>query len=117
VLAYSKADITTFVAVMIFDSVATSFAGVALVSYMSSLTSLGYTATQYALLASSYTMLGKFLKGFSGQVIESLSAGSDLFHAYALFFIGCGLTGIPGVILFIVLARIVHNRKAAAPAA
>ncbi|MEI9885612.1 MAG: hypothetical protein WDN08_03780 [Rhizomicrobium sp.] len=115
VLAYSKTDIATFVAVMIFDSIATSFAGVALVSYMSSLTSLGYTATQYALLASSYTILGKFLKGFSGQIVESLSAGSDLFHAYAVFFIGCGLVGIPGVILFVVLARIVHNRKEAAP--
>ncbi|HEX4303607.1 MAG TPA: MFS transporter [Rhizomicrobium sp.] len=110
VLASTKADLPVFVAIMIFDSIATSFAGVALVSYMSSLTSLGYTATQYALLASSYTMLGKFLKGFSGQIVESLSAGSSLMHAYAVFFIGCGLTGIPGIALFIVLARILHNR-------
>jgi len=36
-----------------------SFAGVALVAYMSSLTSLGYTATQYALLSSAYTWPGK----------------------------------------------------------
>ncbi len=83
VLAYTKADLGAFIAVMISDSVATSFAGVALVSYMSSLTSLGYTATQYALLASSYTLIGKFLKGFSGQVIEWLSRGGDLMHAYA----------------------------------
>ncbi|MEJ1967936.1 MAG: MFS transporter [Rhizomicrobium sp.] len=67
VLAVTRTDLETFVAVMIFDSVATSFAGVALVSYMSSLTSLGYTATQYALLAASYTFLGKFLKGPVGQ--------------------------------------------------
>jgi PAT family beta-lactamase induction signal transducer AmpG len=101
---------------MISDSVATSFAGVALVSYMSSLTSLGYTATQYALLASSYTFLGKFLKGFSGQIIESLSRGGDLMHAYAVFFVGCGLIGIPGVLLFIILERI-HKRREAAQAA
>lgn len=116
VLASSKADLPVFVAVMIFDSIATSFAGVALVSYMSSLTSLGYTATQYALLASAYTVLGKFLKGFSGQIIDALSHGSNLMHAYAVFFVGCGLAGIPGVILFIVLARIVHNRREPAPA-
>jgi PAT family beta-lactamase induction signal transducer AmpG len=116
VLAYTKADLGAFIAVMISDSVATSFAGVALVSYMSSLTSLGYTATQYALLASSYTFLGKFLKGFSGQIIESLSRGGDLMHAYAVFFVGCGLIGIPGVILFVILARI-HSRRAAAKAA
>ena len=76
----------------------------ALVSYMSSLTSLGYTATQYALLASTYTFLGKFLKGFSGEIVDSLTqSGTELLHAYALFFIACGLVGIPGVILFAVL--------------
>jgi PAT family beta-lactamase induction signal transducer AmpG len=113
-LAYTTTDLASFIAVMIFDSIATSFAGVALVSYMSSLTSLGYTATQYALLASSYTMLGKFLKGFSGQVVEWLSQGGDLFHAYAVFFVGCGLVGIPGIVLFIVLARMHAGRDAMA---
>ena len=44
----------------------------ALVAYMSSLTSLGYTATQYALLTSTYALLGKILKGFSGRVVERL---------------------------------------------
>jgi PAT family beta-lactamase induction signal transducer AmpG len=117
VLATSKTDLPTFVAVMAFDSIATSFAGVALVSYMSSLTSLGYTATQYALLSASYVFLGKFLKGFSGQVIEWLSRGGDLMHAYAVFFIGCGLSGLPGIALFLVLSRIHARReKAAAPA-
>jgi PAT family beta-lactamase induction signal transducer AmpG len=36
------------------DNFAQAFAGVALVAYMSSLTGLGYTATQYALLSSTY---------------------------------------------------------------
>ncbi len=100
-------------AVMTFDSIATSFAGVALVSYMSSLTSLGYTATQYALLASTYTFLGKFLKGFSGKIIDSLSAGGDLMHAYATFSSPADWRGFPGiVILFIVLSRS-HRQKTA----
>ncbi|HEY0106025.1 MAG TPA: MFS transporter [Rhizomicrobium sp.] len=113
VLATTKTDLGVFIAVMIFDSVATSFAGVALVSYMSSLTSLGYTATQYALLASSYAFLGKFLKGFSGQIVEGLSRGSDLMHAYAVFFVGCGLVGIPGLALFVILSRL-HGARAPA---
>ncbi|MEI9891069.1 MAG: hypothetical protein WDN45_11315 [Caulobacteraceae bacterium] len=35
---------------------------------MSTLTSLGYTASQYALLSSVYSIAGKFLKGISGVV-------------------------------------------------
>ena len=61
-----------------------------LVAYMSSLTSLGYTATQYALLSSAYAWAGKFLKGFSGAIVESLSAHYGLMEAYAMFFIGAG---------------------------
>lgn len=110
VLSATKSDVGVFIAVMIFDSVATSFAGVALVSYMSSLTSLGYTATQYSLLAASYTILGKFLKGFSGEVVEWLGRGGDLMHAYAVFFIGCGLAGIPGLVLFLILSRMAAKR-------
>ena len=113
VLAYSKTDITIFTGIMALDSFSTSFAGVALVSYMSSLTSLGYTATQYALLTSTYTLLGKFMKGLSGSIVEWLTAGSDLMHAYAVFFVTCGLVGIPGLILFLILAG-VHRRRAAA---
>ena len=52
------------------DNFAGAFAGVALVTYMSSLTSRGYTATQYALLSSTYAYLGKFTKGFSGVMVE-----------------------------------------------
>ena len=102
-----------FGSIMAFDSFSTSFAGVALVSYMSSLTSLGYTATQYALLASAYVWLGKILKGFSGTIVESLSANVGLMKAYALFFMGAGAIGIPALILFALLIR-EHNRKMAA---
>jgi len=49
-LALAGHDLRVFTAVMAADSFGISFAGVALVTYMSSLTSLGYTATQYALL-------------------------------------------------------------------
>jgi PAT family beta-lactamase induction signal transducer AmpG len=111
-LAAPHPPFALFGSIMAFDSFATSFAGVALVSYMSSLTSLGYTATQYALLASAYVWLGKILKGFSGTVVENLSTSLGLMKAYAFFFMGAGAIGIPALILFALLIR-AHNRKAA----
>jgi PAT family beta-lactamase induction signal transducer AmpG len=100
---------------MVGDNFSLSFAGVALVAYMSSLTNLGYTATQYALLSSTYAWLGKILKGFSGAIVESLSHTHGLIHGYGIFFIACGLTGVPGVLLFAALGYW-HQRKQPAPA-
>ena len=74
-LAYLGPDLRVFGAVMLADNFGVGFAGVALVTYMSSLTSLGYTATQYALLSSAYTYVGKFAKGFSGVAVERLAVG------------------------------------------
>ena len=115
-LAFAGLSIRLFALVMVGDNFSLSFAGVALVTYMSSLTNLGYTATQYALLSSTYAWLGKILKGFSGAAVESLSATHGLIHAYGIFFIGCGLTGVPAVLLFAALDYW-HRRKQPAPAA
>ena len=104
-LAYTGPDLRAFSAVMFADNFGIGFAGVALVTYMSSLTSLGYTATQYALLSSAYTYLGKFAKGFSGILVEHLASGRTLLEAYALFFISAGLLGVPALILCVILAR------------
>jgi PAT family beta-lactamase induction signal transducer AmpG len=111
-LAYLGPDIRVFGAVMFADNFGIGFAGVALVTYMSSLTSLGYTATQYALLSSAYTYVGKFAKGFSGVMVERLASGRSLLDAYALFFIGAGLLGLPALILCIVLARAARQSEA-----
>jgi PAT family beta-lactamase induction signal transducer AmpG len=108
-LATGKVNAPLFAAVMAGDSFSISFAGVALVSYLSSLTSLGYTATQYALLSSAYTWVGKILKGFSGAFIDSLKAHEGLMVSYEIFFIGAGLVGIPAILLFMVLAA--YNPK------
>jgi PAT family beta-lactamase induction signal transducer AmpG len=115
-LAFAGLSIPLFAAVMAGDNFSMSFAGVALVTYMSSLTNLGYTATQYALLSSTYAWLGKILKGFSGTAVESLSASRGLIHAYGIFFIACGLTGVPAVLLFAALGYW-HKRKQPASAA
>jgi PAT family beta-lactamase induction signal transducer AmpG len=97
---------------MALDNFAIALAGVTLVAYMSSLTSLGYTATQYALLSSTYAWAGKLLKGFSGATVEAMAAQIGLMNAYAAFFIGCGLIGVPALVLFGLLARR-HGRQLA----
>jgi MFS transporter, PAT family, beta-lactamase induction signal transducer AmpG len=52
------------------DNISAGIAGTALIAYMSSLTSLGFTATQYALFSSLYALPGKFLAAISGRIVE-----------------------------------------------
>ena len=108
-LAVNGGSHELFTAVMIVDNVSTGFAGTALVGYMSSLTSIGYTATQYALLSSFYTLLGKTLKGLSGQTVEWLQQSHSLMDSYALFFLGTALVGIPAFLLCMLLVK--NNTK------
>jgi MFS transporter, PAT family, beta-lactamase induction signal transducer AmpG len=111
------ADTPTFAAVMTLDAFAQAFAGVALVTYMSSLTSLGYTATQYAMLSSTYAVLGKFTKGFSGVAVDALTPTHGLLGAYATAFVATGLTAIPPLLLILLLWRMQRvGSKSAAPA-
>ncbi|MGQ3046915.1 MAG: AmpG family muropeptide MFS transporter [Niveispirillum sp.] len=113
VMALSGPDISVFTAAIIVDNIATGFAGVALTAYMSSLTSLGYTATQYALLSSLYTVLGKVLKGFSGQIVLGLEPIAGQMGAYALFFAGTAAIGIPVVALCLFLDRAASRQRQA----
>jgi PAT family beta-lactamase induction signal transducer AmpG len=104
-LTYWNHQAATFAGVMVFDGFCMSFAGIALISYMSTLTSLGYTATQYALLTSALAWTGKFLKGFSGAWVQGLVTPTrDLVHAYALFHLYAAATGIPALLLVLWLA-------------
>jgi PAT family beta-lactamase induction signal transducer AmpG len=114
-LIFTGADLPAFMLVMGFDDFALGFAAISLVAYMSSLTSLGYVATQYALLSSAYALAGKFLKGFSGAIVEALSARFGLLNGYGVFFIGCAAIAIPSVLLFMLLQHRV-TRQAVNPA-
>ena len=114
-LAHTGPDLRVFGAVMFADNFGIGFAGVALVTYMSSLTSIGYTATQYALLSSAYTYVGKFAKGFSGVMVERLAVGRPLLEAYGLFFVGAGLLGVPALVLCVILLRAARESTPAAP--
>lgn len=113
-MAYVGPGKLEFAIAMAVDNLSSGFAGTALIAYMSSLTSIGYTATQYALLSSFYAMPGKALKGFSGVTVQYLAQGRTLLEGYALFFVGTALLAIPVLLLCLALAAM-QARKAAAP--
>jgi len=59
------------------DNIASGFAGTCLIAYMSSLTSSGYTATQYALFSSLYALPGKLIASQSGRIIEGAAKSAN----------------------------------------
>lgn len=93
------------------DNFSGGFAGCALMTYMSSLTSVGYTATQYALLSSFFAMPGKILKGLSGVAVETLQSHYDLLTSYAIFFAGTAMIGIPVVLLLKYCKSMLYTSK------
>jgi PAT family beta-lactamase induction signal transducer AmpG len=71
------------------DNVVSSFAGTCLIAYMSGLTSAGFTATQYALFSSLYSLPGKLVASQSGRIVEAAAraahAGGPLAPLTGLF--------------------------------
>jgi PAT family beta-lactamase induction signal transducer AmpG len=71
------------------DNIVSGFAGTCLIAYMSSLTRVGFTATQYALFSSLYSLPGKLLASQSGRVVEAAAhaarAGGPLAGLRQLF--------------------------------
>ena len=59
------------------DNVASGFSGTCLIAYMSSLTSGGFTATQYALFSSLYALPGKLIASQSGRIIEGAARSAN----------------------------------------
>jgi len=110
-VSFGDVHITAFATIMAFDAFAIGYSGVGLVAYMSTLTSLGYTATQYALLTSALTWSGKTLKGFSGVIVDHLQQGRTLLDAYALFYLLCGAIGLPAILLCLILPRPARTRS------
>lgn len=66
-----------FVAIGV-DNIAGGVSGTCLIAYMSSLTSAGFTATQYALFSSLYALPGKLIASQSGRIVESSAAAADV---------------------------------------
>jgi PAT family beta-lactamase induction signal transducer AmpG len=105
VMAVSGPDLGVFAGAIAVENFSEAFAGTALIAWMSSLTTFGYVATQYALLSSFYTILGKVLKGLSGVAVETLDRSLDLIAAYGVFFAATAAIGLPSVVIAIWAGR------------
>ncbi|MBL8372375.1 MAG: MFS transporter [Burkholderiaceae bacterium] len=94
-------DLLALIAVVSADNLASGIASAAFIAYLSSLTNVSYSATQYALFSSMMLLLPKFIAGFSGDYVNAFG--------YAHFFTATALLGLP-VLLLVALAA-----KAATP--
>jgi MFS transporter, PAT family, beta-lactamase induction signal transducer AmpG len=84
-VAMAGPDMPMLFAVIGVENITSGFAGVALIAYMSSLTSEGFTATQYAVFSSLYAVPGKLLASQSGAIIEGVARGSESGGLGAMF--------------------------------
>jgi PAT family beta-lactamase induction signal transducer AmpG len=73
------------------DNLASGIASAAFIAYLSSLTNIQYSATQYALLSSMMLLLPKFIAGFSGDFVNA--------YGYAAFFNATAWLGLPVLVL------------------
>ena len=76
-----------------FENFSSGIGGVAVVAYLSALTDLRFTASQYALLSAAASIIGRFLSGTTaGRLIEDMG--------YVNFYLLTTLVAFPGVVLF-----------------
>lgn len=94
-------DVSALIWVISADNLASGIASAAFIAYLSSLTNISYSATQYALLSSMMLLLPKFIAGFSGDFVDA--------YGYASFFTATAWLGVP-VLLLVALASRVHAR-------
>ncbi len=93
--------VTALIWVVSADNLASGIASAAFIAYLSSLTNISYSATQYALLSSMMLLLPKFIAGFSGDFVNA--------YGYASFFHATAWMGLP-VLILVALASRVHAR-------
>ena len=97
ILAASPGDVALLYAVIGADNLTAGLASAAFVAYLSSLTSLSFTAMQYAIFSSLMTLIPKLLGGYSGTMVEAVG--------YSWFFLGAAAIGIPVFFLVSLAAR------------
>ena len=90
-------DLTALIWVVSADNLASGIASAAFIAYLSGLTNVNYSATQYALFSSMMLLAPKWLAGFSGVYVDA--------HGYAAFFNSTALLGIPVLLLVWLAAR------------
>lgn len=90
-------DVTALIAVVSADNLASGIASAAFIAYLSSLTNVSYSATQYALFSSMMLLAPKFVAGFSGDYVNAFG--------YAQFFTATALLGAPVLVLVWLASR------------
>ncbi|MEZ5478610.1 MAG: MFS transporter [Thiolinea sp.] len=96
-LAYAGYNLSLMYLAVIADNLAAGFASAAFIAFLSSLTSVQFTAVQYAIFSSLMTLLPKVLGGYSGTMVDSIG--------YPQLFIFCALIGIPVIVLVVLAGR------------
>ncbi|MCU1717599.1 AmpG family muropeptide MFS transporter [Pseudomonas sp. 5P_3.1_Bac2] len=91
------ADLQMLIVTISADNLSAGLATAAFVAYLSSLTNLKFSATQYALLSSIMLLLPRLIGGYSGVLVEKLG--------YAEFFLFTAILGLPTIVLIIVQWR------------
>jgi PAT family beta-lactamase induction signal transducer AmpG len=91
-------DVTALIVVISADNLAGGIATAAFIAYLSSLTNINYSATQYALFSSMMLLLPKFLAGYSGRYVDAFG--------YSYFFVGTALMGLPVLLLVWLASRV-----------
>jgi PAT family beta-lactamase induction signal transducer AmpG len=76
-LAFQEHNVFLLFIAIGLDNVAGGIAGTCLIAYMSSLTSVGFTATQYALFSSLYAIPGRLIASQSGRIVEAAARYAD----------------------------------------
>lgn len=89
------------------DNLASGIASAAFIAYLSGLTNVAYSATQYALFSSVMLLLPKFLAGFSGVAVDT--------WGYPAFFTGTAALGLPVLLLVVLAARVSRPASDARP--
>ena len=97
-LATRGHDLNALVFVISADNLSSGIASAAFIAYLSSLTNVQYSATQYALFSSMMLLLPKFLAGFSGQFVDHFG--------YPSFFTATACLGAPVLLLVWLASRI-----------
>jgi PAT family beta-lactamase induction signal transducer AmpG len=102
-VAQQQPDEMLLMMVISADNLSAGIAAAAFVAYLSSLTSVAFTATQYAIFSSIMTLVPKILAGYSGSVVDNVG--------YELFFIGTAIVGVPVLFLVVWAGRITTAKK------
>lgn len=96
-LAKVGASVPVLIGVVAMDNLSGGLATAAFVAYLSALTNVRFSATQYALFSSLMVLLPKFFGGFSGTLVDSIG--------YEKFFTLTALMGVPVLVLVWLAAR------------